>query len=74
MDSSRERREVEGKGVVGQQPVLKPDEQYVYRSSCNLTTDLGHMMGKYLMVRHEDKVTFEVKIPQFELVVPQKLN
>jgi len=73
-DSSGERREVEGKGVVGHQPVLKPHGKYVYQSSCNLTTDFGTMRGKYLMIHHEDKAKFEVQIPQFELIVPQKLN
>ncbi|NQY08743.1 MAG: Co2+/Mg2+ efflux protein ApaG [Flavobacteriales bacterium] len=73
-DSSREHREVEGKGVVGQQPVLKPGVVYTYQSSCNITTDLGNMKGRYMMARTDDKTMFEVEVPQFELIVPQKLN
>ncbi|NQY68744.1 MAG: Co2+/Mg2+ efflux protein ApaG [Flavobacteriales bacterium] len=73
-DSSREHREVEGKGVVGQQPILKPGEAYVYQSSCNLITDIGNMEGKYIMQRIDNKSNFEVSIPKFELIVPQKLN
>jgi ApaG protein len=34
-------REVEGEGVVGEQPVIKPGEKYEYISGCDLKTDMG---------------------------------
>ncbi|MCC7303135.1 MAG: Co2+/Mg2+ efflux protein ApaG [Bacteroidia bacterium] len=73
-DSSSERREVEGDGVVGQQPVLMPGDIYEYESASNLTTELGKMSGYYIMERQADKLQFRVEIPEFELVVPAKLN
>lgn len=73
-DSSGEYREVEGEGVVGQQPVLAPGEIYEYESACDLTTDMGKMNGTYLMMREIDGAQFYVNIPEFELVMPARLN
>lgn len=73
-DSSYEYREVEGEGVVGQQPVLAPGESYNYESACNLTTDIGKMHGTYLMERKIDGHKFSVEIPEFHLVAPFKMN
>jgi ApaG protein len=73
-DSSGEFREVEGEGVIGQQPVLQPGEVYEYESACNLNTDMGKMYGPYLMERQVDKLRFNVNIPEFELIVPHRMN
>ena len=73
-DSSGEYREVEGEGVVGQQPILMPGDVYEYESACNLTTDMGKMHGTYLMERQVDKLRFYVNIPEFEMVIPSRLN
>lgn len=73
-DSSGEYKEIEGEGVVGQQPVLLPGEVYEYKSTCNLTTDMGKMYGTYLMERTTDKMCFEVQIPPFELIAPYRMN
>lgn len=73
-DSSGEYREVQGAGVVGEQPVLNPGERYTYESSCNFTTEIGKMSGHYIFERLPDRVTFEAEIPEFMLVVPSKLN
>ncbi len=73
-DSNGEQREVEGDGVVGVQPILNPGEQFQYVSGCNLRTELGKMHGVYMMENVADKSLFEVKIPPFEMIVPQKLN
>jgi ApaG protein len=73
-DSSSEHSEVDGEGVVGEQPVLESGEVFEYESACSLTTDMGKMSGKYLMERKFDKALFYVTIPEFELIVPQRLN
>ena len=73
-DSNGEHREVEGEGVVGQQPILMPGDIYEYESACNLSTDMGKMKGTYLMERSVDKLRFYVNIPEFEMIVPSKLN
>lgn len=73
-DSSGEYREVEGEGVIGQQPVLMHGDVYEYESVSNLVTEMGKMHGTYLMERKMDGSRFVVQIPEFELIVPHKLN
>ncbi len=73
-DSCGENREVEGEGVVGQQPVLLPGDVYEYESSCNLLTDMGSMRGTYLFERRSDGARFVVEIPEFALEAEMKLN
>ena len=73
-DSNGTVREVEGEGVVGQQPVLEPGESHQYVSGCNLKTGIGKMVGNYTMERLVDGREFKVEIPEFVLIVPYKLN
>ena len=73
-DSNGTRTEVEGEGVVGEQPVLQPGEEHKYISGCNLTTDIGSMHGTYLMEREMDQKSFRVRIPKFEMIFPFRLN
>ncbi|KAA5540167.1 Co2+/Mg2+ efflux protein ApaG [Adhaeribacter rhizoryzae] len=73
-DSNGVVREVEGEGVVGQQPVLEPGEAHEYVSGCNLKSGIGKMRGTYLMERLVDGKQFNVVIPEFVLIVPYKLN
>lgn len=73
-DSNGEYREVEGEGVVGEQPVLQPGEHYQYVSGCNLNTEMGRMVGTYQMVNQNNQKIFDVNIPPFELIVPAKFN
>lgn len=67
-------REVEGEGVVGEQPILTPGEEFGYNSYCDLTTEIGKMSGYYIMLREEDGVQFEAEIPEFKLVSTSVLN
>ena len=73
-DSVGEFREVDGIGVVGKQPVLRPMEVHQYVSGCNLRSEIGRMYGDYLMERVDDGKQFRAMIPQFELIAPLKLN
>jgi ApaG protein len=73
-DANGSTREVEGEGVVGQQPVLEPGETHEYISGCNLKTGIGKMKGTYLMERVVDGKHFKVRIPEFTMVVPYRLN
>ena len=73
-DSNGEYREVEGEGVVGQQPIIAPGDQFQYVSGCNLKTEMGKMFGKYIMENQNNKQVFEVNIPSFEMIVPFKMN
>jgi ApaG protein len=73
-DSNGSHREVEGEGVVGQQPVIEPGESHEYISGCNLKTDMGSMKGEYQMLRMIDNTLFDAQIPEFYLIAPFKLN
>lgn len=73
-DSSGTIREIDGEGVVGQQPIIEPGQKYTYESACNLTNTIGTMKGAYTMIRMIDDIMFRVDIPEFELSVPYVLN
>ena len=68
-DSRGGQHSVEGEGVVGEQPVIKPGASYDYVSSCALTTTNGTMQGSYNMIG-EDGSRFDVAIPKFALNAP----
>ncbi|HBL56938.1 MAG TPA: Co2+/Mg2+ efflux protein ApaG [Candidatus Lambdaproteobacteria bacterium] len=72
-DSNGEINEVHGEGVVGDQPVLAPDEEYEYTSGSQLKSPVGTMQGSYQMTTTEG-VEFEVTIPCFTLAVPGVIN
>src|ERR1039458_1607475 len=74
IDSNGTHREVEGDGVVGQQPVIISGDSYRYSSAANLRSDIGKMYGTYLVVNLFNKKKFTVAIPEFQLVAPAKLN
>ena len=67
-------REVEGEGVVGQQPVLEPGQVHQYVSGCNLKSGIGKMGGTYEMERIVDGTKFSVNIPELTMVAPLRLN
>ena len=62
--------EVQGLGVVGEQPVLQPGEAFRYTSGCPLTTPNGIMAGSFRMT-DEAGTSFEVEIPAFSLDMPE---
>lgn len=61
--------EVEGDGVVGEQPVLKPGGSFDYVSGCVLATSHGTMHGSYMM--QADGEIFAADIPRFALASPR---
>ena len=67
-------RIVEGEGVVGKQPILEPGQMHQYVSGCNLKSGFGKMHGFYVMERLVDGKKFSVAIPEFDMIVPFKLN
>ena len=62
-------KEVEGEGVIGEQPVIAPGQFYVYTSGTPLGTPTGFMQGSYAM-QDEDGGHFSVEIPTFSLDSP----
>jgi ApaG protein len=65
--------EVQGPGVIGEQPVLGPGENFEYTSGCPLTTPSGIMVGTYEMADIEG-THFDVEIPAFSLDSPYQLR
>jgi ApaG protein len=65
--------EVEGPGVVGEQPVLGPGESFRYTSGAVLPTERGTMHGTYQMHR-ADGAQFDAEIAPFLLERPYSLN
>ena len=74
IDTTFPKREVDGEGVVGKQPILEPGQIHQYVSGCNLKSGMGMMQGYYLMERVVDGKRFAVNIPAFDMIVPFKLN
>ena len=64
-------QEVEGPGVVGEQPILQPGASFVYTSGCPLTTPSGIMQGRYEMQTDEGE-RFWINIPAFSLDSPHQ--
>lgn len=62
-------QEVRGLGVVGEQPILAPGEQFRYTSGCPLGTPQGMMTGTYEMVTDRGE-RFLAEIPAFSLDSP----
>ncbi len=73
-DSGNETRFVDGEGVVGETPILEPNQKFTYNSGCNLVSEIGYMKGHYEMQELVTNKIFKVQIPKFDLVVPAKLN
>ena len=65
-DALEQTREVQGPGVVGEQPVLAPGESFKYSSWCPLNTPTGMMRGTYQMVG-ADGNEFDIEIASFAL-------
>ncbi len=59
-------QEVEGEGVVGEQPTIGPGSVHEYNSFCVLAAFEGTMEGTYLMERASGE-RFRVAIPLFNL-------
>ncbi len=72
-DANGKIQEVNGDGVVGEQPHLKPGEQYRYSSGAVLETPVGAMQGLYRM-EADNGDRFDAPIPPFTLAVPGMLN
>ena len=65
-DEIGEDTEVQGEGVVGEQPHLPPFHAHEYQSYCVLKSPAGHMQGHYTLVR-PDGSHFQAAIPRFIL-------
>lgn len=72
-DADNQVQEVRGLGVVGEQPLLQPGEQFRYSSGTVIATPYGTMRGSYHMTA-EDGTQFDSPIPEFTLNAPRVLH
>jgi ApaG protein len=72
-DAHNRVQEVRGLGVVGEQPLIRPNESFQYTSCAAIATPSGSMRGSYRM-RAEDGVEFDAPIPEFTLARPNALH
>lgn len=72
-DATGQTREVQGPGVVGEEPVLGPGESFQYTSGCPLGTPTGVMHGTYQMVTADGR-RFDVEIAPFALHEPYTVH
>lgn len=72
-DANNHVHEVRGAGVVGEQPLLEPAEDFEYTSGAAILTPVGTMRGSYHM-EAADGTLFEAPIPEFILSMPRILH
>lgn len=72
-DANGKIQEVRGEGVVGEQPYLRPGEEFRYTSGTVLETPVGTMEGEYEMI-DDDGMSFLAPIDRFSLSVPRVLH
>ena len=65
---------IEGEGVIGKKPILRPGESHTYSSGCSLSSPFGAMQGHFNMINFTNSKTFKVYIPTFKLSAPFALN
>lgn len=72
-DATGYQQQVQGPGVVGEQPLLAPGESFEYTSFCPLSTPVGSMHGSYRMMLASGE-SFDAVIAPFSLAVPHSVN
>ena len=65
--------EVRGPGVIGQQPVIEPGEEFTYTSGASIETSFGTMEGTYRMTTGGGQ-EFDVAIAKFTLSEPYTVH
>lgn len=73
-DALNELEILDGEGVIGKKPVIKPGESHTYNSGCLLSSPIGAMRGHYNMVNFGSNEKFRVYIPSFKFSAPFALN
>ena len=73
-DSLNDIETVDGEGVIGKKPVLKPGETHTYSSGCLLASPFGAMRGYFNMINFTNTRSFRVIVPTFRLSAPFALN
>ena len=80
-DANLKVEEIYGEGVIGEQPILNPGQNYSYTSGAIIETEIGTMEGRYFLITKSnnssnlsDATEFEISIPKFTLAIPRTLH
>ena len=73
VDATGKSQEVQGAGVVGEQPIIHPGQAFEYQSSTMIETSNGVMQGSYRLHSVTGR-TFDAQIAPFLLTLPNSLN
>ncbi|WP_312055357.1 Co2+/Mg2+ efflux protein ApaG [Pantoea brenneri] len=65
--------EVQGEGVVGEQPHIAAGNEFQYTSGAVIETPMGTMQGHYVMIDEQGE-TFHVEIPVFRLAIQTHIH
>jgi ApaG protein len=74
LESTNRPQYVNGDGILGKKPILKPGEIHTYKSGSLITSPMGSMSGTYIMINFSTAQKFNVEGPSFKLNVPYILN
>jgi len=69
-EGTGEQGHVQGEGVVGEKPILEPEQAFEYNSFCPIAHPPGSMQGYYTF-QNMLGTRFRVEIPAFVLRLPQ---
>lgn len=72
-DANGKKTEVQGEGVVGEQPTIEPQQSYQYVSGAVVETPVASMQGYYEM-KQANGETYQAPIVPFRLSVPGLIN
>lgn len=72
-DANGKKIEVNGEGVVGEQPIIQPNSHYQYTSGALLETPIGTMQGYYEM-QSPTGILLNVTIPVFRLAIHKLIH
>ena len=73
IDDNGKVQDVKGEGVIGEQPDIRPGEEFQYTSGTMIETSFGTMRGSYHMIDDEDNY-FDAVIPEFVLSIPRVIH
>ena len=72
-DDNGKVQDVKGEGVIGEQPDIRPGDEFQYTSGTMIETSFGTMRGSYHMIDDEDNY-FDAVIPEFVLSIPRVIH
>ncbi len=72
-DGDQHEQEVQGQGVIGEQPDIAPGESFSYTSGTVLPSEVGMMEGHYVMQKPSGE-QFQTPINAFTLALPHALH